>query len=61
MAFEHSETQIADPRIMVSYLSFEFDKYQIERENGILYLSGENSDFKHLSKKKKAENYNITQ
>lgn len=59
MAFEHSETQIADPRIMVSYLSFEFDKYQIERENGILYLSGENSDFKHLSEKKKVENYNI--
>ena len=59
MAFEHSESQIAHPRIMVSYLSFEFDKYQIERENGILYLSGENSDFKHLSKKKKAENYNI--
>lgn len=59
MAFEHSETQIADPRIMVSYLSFEFDKYQIERENGILYLSGENSDFKHLFEKKKVKNYNI--
>lgn len=59
MSYEHSETQISDPRITVSYLSFEFDKYQIERESEILYLSGENLDYNHLFEKKKAENYNI--
>lgn len=59
MTFEHSETQIADPRIMVSYLSFEFDEYQIIRENGILYVYGKNYQPKELFKKKSSDSYAI--
>lgn len=44
MIYENSEIELSDANIVVSYFSFEFDKYSIVEEKGFLYLQGENAE-----------------